>query len=105
MHLRIRITPEVVTVFHEHRAAAIRRYLQAMPGQFEIPVDLGPQQAAHVGAVRVQPVLVKGAAGRRAADVVVFLDTQDIEAGLCEVRRVRQPVVACADNNRIVCFH
>ena len=44
--------------------------------ELEIAVDLGPQQTAHIGAVRVQPVLVEITTDRRPADVVVLLETE-----------------------------
>ena len=50
-------------------AALVGNHLQAVARQLQRAHDLRPQQAAHVGAVRVGEVLVKRAADGRAADV------------------------------------
>jgi hypothetical protein len=105
MHLRVRIAAEKVAVLHEDRTTTVRRYLQAMPGQLEVTINFGPQQAADVGAIRVGPVLVDLAADSCATDIVVSFEAQNIQAGFGQVCCVREPVVSCAYDDRIVCFH
>ncbi len=104
-NLGVLVAAKVVAILHELHGTAERRDLQPVPVQFEGTINLGAQQAAHVGAVRVHPVLVQVAADRRAADVVVLLDAHDVEAGLREEGGRRQAVVACADDDGIIGLH
>ena len=102
---RIVIRAEVVAVLHELARATKRRDLQAMFVQFKSTVDLGSQQAADVRAVGVQPVLVQLAADGRPTNVVVLLDTDDIESGFCEESSGRQAIVSGTNDDRIISFH
>ena len=62
------VAAEHVAIACEGDSAAIGHDLQSMPREVESAEDLRPQQAADVGAVRVDPVLVQLAAHGRAAD-------------------------------------
>ena len=60
---------QMPAVAHHGAAALVGDDLQAVRRQLERADDLGAQQAAHVGAVRVGEAVVEAAAHRRAADV------------------------------------
>ncbi len=95
---------EVVAVLHELHRTAERRYLQSVPMQFQRPENLGPQQAADIGTVGVDPVLVEIAADRGAADVVVLFDADDVEPCPGEEGGGRQTIMAGADDDGVVGF-
>ena len=98
---RVVVAAEIVAVLRERDRAAVRRDLQAVAVQFERPVDLRTQQAADVGAVRVDPVLVEIPADGRAADVVVLLEAEHLEPRAREKRRGREPVVPGAEDENV----
>ena len=103
--VRIDISADVIAILGDCHTAAVRHDLQAVLGQVQAAVDLGAQQAAHVGTIGVLPVvLVQGAADRCPADKFIFLDHQSVEPCLGEVGAIGQAVVACADDDRIIFF-
>src|SRR6266446_6695325 len=75
--------------------------LQSILGQLESADDLGPQQAAHVRAVRVREVLVQAAADRRPADVRLTLEHQHLEARARQIACSDQSVVAGPDDDGV----
>ena len=99
------IGPEIVAVAHEGDGTAVGRHLQAVLVQLERAIDLRPEQAAHVGAIGVDPVLVQVPADRRTADVVVLFNAHDIETGARKKSCRRQSVMSGADDDRVVGFH
>jgi hypothetical protein len=74
MHLWIRIAAKIVAVLHKDRATTVGCYLEAVPGQVQVAIDLRSQQAAYVGAIRVNPVFIEIAANGCATDIVVSLE-------------------------------
>ena len=96
---------EEVAVLHERDRTAIRRDLQPVPVQLQCAVDLGSEQAADVGAVGIDPVLVQVPADRRAANVVILLDADDIETRFREECGGRQAIVSRADDDRVIGLH
>ena len=105
LHVVVGVVAENVAGARDGDAAAVRHDLQAVARQLQIAEDLGPQQAAHVGAVRVDPALLDLAADRRAADPRVALEHQHLEAGAREIGGIGQAVVAGADDDGIVALH
>ncbi len=102
LHGVVRVFSDVVAAAGKIGGAAVGHDHQAVAGQVEIAVDGLAQQAAHVGAVRIQPALVELAADRGPADVVVLFDDQHIEAALGKVGRIGQAVVARPYHDGIV---
>jgi hypothetical protein len=86
-------------------AATVWHDLEPVFRELEVAEQLGPKQAADVGAVRVDPALLDLAADRGAADIRVALEYQDLETGPGEVGGVRKAIVARADHDRIVVRH
>ena len=103
-NIRVDVTANVVAILGNGHAAAERHDLQPIPGQVHAAVNLGPQQAAHVGSIGINPVLVQFPAGRGAAKVLVFLHHQDIQSCHGEVCAIGQAVVTRTDDDRII-FH
>ena len=105
LHGVVGVVAEDVARAREGDAAAVGHDLQPVLRELEVAEQLRPQQAADVGAVRVDPALLDLAADRGAADIRVALEHQDLETGPREVGGVRQAVVARADHDRIVVRH
>ena len=101
-HLVIPVAAQVVAVAHERDAAAVGGDLQPVTGQVQGLEDLRPQQAANIGTIGVDPVLVQFPADRRAADVVVLFQHHHFQAGLGQKSGVGQAIVACPDDNGVV---
>ena len=78
--LVLAIVGEVAAIGRERGPALIGHDLQAEPGQVEVAHDLGPQQAADVGAVRVGPARLQLAAERRPADPCRLLEHERAQA-------------------------
>ena len=96
------VVAEDVAVRGDGDAAAVGHDLQAVARELEVAEELGPEQAAHVGAVRVDPALLDLAADRGAADPGHALDHEHLEPGSREIGGVGQAVVARADDDRVV---
>ena len=95
---------EVIAVVERRDRARQRQYLEAVPRQFEVADDLGPQQADDVRKLR-EPVAGEYLFGNgRAADDVAPLEHDDLLACPRQIRRSNQAVVAAADDDRIVMY-
>ena len=93
---------QVPAAAHQGAAALVGDDLQSVARQLERTDDLGAQQAADVGAVRVGEAVVQPAAHRRAADVRIALQHQHVEAGARQIAGSHQAVVPGADHDHIV---
>jgi hypothetical protein len=96
---------EVVAVLGEHRAALVGDHLKPKTRQFEIAHDLGPEQAADIGAVRIEEPGGQGAAHGRAADPIVLLDDEHIQAGALKITGGDQAIMACPDHHCVPNLH
>ena len=103
-NIRVDVIAYVVAVPGKGHAAAVRHDLQPIFGQVHAAENLRSQQAAHVGSVGIDPVLVHFPAGSGSAKVLVFLHHQDIQSCHGEVCTIGQAVVARSDDDRII-FH
>ncbi len=92
---------QMAAALHHGAAALVGNDLQPVLRQLQRAHDLRPQQAAHVGAVRVGEVLVQLPAHRRAADEGVALQHQHLESGARQIAGGDQAVVAGADDDRV----
>ena len=98
----VAVDREVAAVAGQHRAALVGEDLQAVLRQLEVAHDLGAQQRRDVGAVRVGEARVERARDRGAADPVVLLDDERLQAGLGEIAGGDEAVVAGADDDGVV---
>ena len=105
MHIVVRVAAEVATLLHKYRASAVWRYLKSMSRQLERAEDFRAEQATYVGSVRIDPVLVEIPAHGCAADVLVFFHAEYVEASLGQEGGICQTVMACANNDGVICFH
>ena len=105
MGVVVAVVGEIVAVAREDRAALVGDHLQSEARQLEIAHDLGPEQRADIGAVGIEKARRQRAADRRAADPVVLLDDQHVEAGALQIAGVDQAVVAAADDDRVPVLH
>ena len=94
----------LVTVAEIYRAE-VGDQDQAMTAEIEVPMDGLPHHAADVGAIGVFPAFVEFARDRCAADVVVLFQDDHVESGFRQIGRVRQPVVARANDDCVVIAH
>ncbi len=96
------IAAEIIPVLGEGDAAAVGDHLQAVAGQIQRPVHFRAQQAAHIRAVGIDPVLVEVTTDRGAADIRVLFHHQHAQPGLGQEGRVGEAVVPGADHDCIV---
>ena len=83
----------------------VRHQYQTVPAEFEIAVQRLAQHTANVGSARIYPALLHLSRYRRTTNIVVLLNHDDIEPGLCQVGGIGQTVMARADDNCVVFFH
>jgi hypothetical protein len=100
----VAVVGEIVAVAGEDRAALVGDDLQAEARQLEVAHDLGPEQRTDIGAVGIEEARRQRAARRRAADPLVLLDHQHVEAGALQVASVDEPVMAAADDDCVPGF-
>ena len=93
---------EVVAVVQRRDGARQRQDLEAVPRQFEVADDLGPQQADHVRELGEAVAREDLLGDRGAADDVAPLEHHDLLARAREVGAGDQAVVARADDDRVV---
>ena len=105
LHVVIGVVAQNVAGARDRHATAVRHDLQSVARQLQIAEELRPQQAAHVGAVRVDPAFLNLTADRGAADPRVALQHQHLEARAREISRIGQAVVSGADDDGIVALH
>ena len=103
-HVVVAVGDQAVAAGHHGDVALVGDDLEAVARQLELAHDLGPHQAADVGAVRVGPAVIQLAADRRAADVGIALEHHHVEPRPCEIGPRRQAVVPGADDDRVVDF-
>src|SRR6185312_17275462 len=104
-HILVGIAPDEIAVACERDATAVGHDLQAMTRELEAAINLRPQQAADVRAVRVRPAGIKLPAHRRATDMRIALEHQHVEPRLREECSGRQAVVACAHYDDVMTLH
>ena len=75
---------------------------EAVLHELELVDDVRAEQAQGVRERREPEARAELLGDRRAADIAAPLEHERAQAGLREVRRVRHPVVACADDDRVV---
>ena len=95
------IDGEMAAAMHHGAAALVRNHLQTVFRQFQRAHDFRPQQAAHIGAIRVGKVLVELATDGGTADVRVTLEHEDFETRARQVARCDETVVAGPDDDGI----
>src|SRR5271169_2523864 len=95
------IQRQMAAAAHHGAAALVGNDLQAVFRQFQRAHDLGAQQTADVGAIRIRKILIQAAAYRRAADVRLTLEHQDLEARTRQIAPGDQSIVAGADDDRV----
>jgi len=105
VRLVVSIVAEEIAVARQHRAALIGDDLQPVPRQFEVAHDLGPEQRADIGAVRIEEARRQRAADGGAAHPVVFLQHEHVEAGALQVAGVDEAVVAGSDDDGVPALH
>src|SRR5271167_4592749 len=86
---------------HHGAATLVGNDLQAVLRQLQRAHDLGAQQTADIGAIRVREILIQPAAYRRAADVGLALEHQYLETRTGQIACGNQAVVAGADDDRV----
>src|SRR5580698_2010015 len=96
------LTPEVVAVGHGGQGAVEREDLQPVPREIEIANDFRPQQRNDVGEDREFKSGDDFFGDGCAAQDVAFFQDQNFFAGLGEIRRVHQAVMAAADYDDVV---
>src|ERR1700733_6240289 len=87
---------------HHGATALVGDDLQSVTGQLQRAHDLGAQQAAHVGAVRVSEILVEPAAYRSATDIGIALEYENVEASARQITGRNQSVMARADDDGVM---
>ena len=97
--------PEIVAVRHRRERAVERQHFEAVAGQIEIADDLRAQQRHDVRADRDVEAGKHFLGHRRAAEHVPALEHEHTAARARQIRRVRQPVVAAADDDDVVLHH
>ena len=96
---------EVVAVQPGCECAGQREDLQAVPRQFEITDDLGPQQAHHVAELG-EAVAGEDLLGHRcAAQHLAALQHHHFFARAGKVGCGHEAVVAAADHDRVIAIH
>src|SRR5688500_10547027 len=94
--------PQVVAVRHRGERAVEWKNLEAVPCQIELADDLGPQQRHDIRADR-KPEAGKYLFGDRgAAQHVAPFEDQHLPPDACQVGRGGQPVVAAANDDRVI---
>ena len=93
---------EVPAVAHHGAAALVGNDLQSVARQLQCADDLRPEQAAHVGAVRVGEVLIEHAADGGATDIRVALEDEHVEARASEIAGCYEAVMARADDDDVM---
>ncbi len=92
---------QVPSALHHGAAALVGNHLQPILRQLQRAHDFRPQQAAHVGAIRVGEILVQSPAHRRAADEGISLEHQHLEAGARQIAGRDEAVVSGPDDDRV----
>jgi hypothetical protein len=93
--------PQVIAVEWRERAVQ-REDLQSVPGKLEVPDDLGPEQADHIGG-HAEPEPGEDLLGHRSsAQHVPALQDERLQAGSRQVGRGDQAVVAAPDDDGVV---
>ena len=93
---------QVVAVLHRAERRRHEDRHEAVLGQLEVVDDVRPQQAQGVRERREPEAGPELLGDRRAADEVAALEDERAQAGLGQVRAVRQAVVAATDDDRVV---
>ena len=93
---------QVVSARQGRERALERQDVQAVARQLEVPDDLRPQQAHHVGEDREAKARKDFLAHRRAAHALAALEHQHLLSGAGEIGRANEAVVAAADDHRVV---
>ena len=93
---------EVVAVLLRAEGRGHEDRHEAVLHEVELVDDVRPEQAQRVRERGEPEARAQLLGDRRAADDRAALQDERAQAGLREVRRVRQPVVAAADDDRVV---
>ena len=104
LHVLLFVVAEQQVVAVAGRVEVARHHQRHEPvlDQVELVDDLGPQQAQRVGERGEREPGPQLLGDGRAADERALLEDERPQAGLGQVRRVGQAVVAAADDDRVV---
>ena len=94
--------PQVVAIRHRRERAVERQNLEAVPAELQLLDDLGTQERHDVRAHRELEAVEHFLGHGGAAQHVTAFEDQDLAARPRQVGGGRQPVVAAADDDRVI---